>query len=108
MQESPVFLPIAISVTMSAKPKVTARIIYTRRKMPPPYFAARYGKRQRLPKPTAEPAAASTKPMRPVKLLLSFDIKSLTEMFILFELLVLKHILIFISTFMLNICNISL
>ena len=35
--------------------------------MPPPYFAARYGNLQRLPKPTAEPAAAKTKPSLPEK-----------------------------------------
>ena len=55
-----------------AKPNVTARMIYTNRKLPPPYCAARYGKRHRLPRPTAEPAAASTKPMRLEKLLLDF------------------------------------
>ena len=33
--------------------------------MPPPYFAARYGKRQILPNPTDAPAADSTNPSLP-------------------------------------------
>ena len=41
MALTPVFLPIAISVIIKVKPKVTASIKYTSRKMPPPYFAAR-------------------------------------------------------------------
>lgn len=35
------------------------------RKMPPPYFAARYGKRQMFPNPTDAPAADSTNPSLP-------------------------------------------
>ena len=33
---------------------------YMNKNVPPPYFAARYGKRHMLPRPTAEAAAAST------------------------------------------------
>ena len=72
---SPVFLPIAISAIINEKPNVTARIRYTRRNVPPPYFAARYGNLQRLPSPTADPAAASTNPILLEKLLLC-DIKN--------------------------------
>ena len=44
------------------------------RKIPPPYLAARYGNRQMLPNPTEAPAADSTKPSLPEKVLLdSFD-----------------------------------
>ena len=41
MALSPVFRPMAISATIKAKPKVTAKIMYTSKKVPPPYFAAR-------------------------------------------------------------------
>ena len=41
---------------------------YTRRKIPPPYFAARYGNLQIFPRPTADPATASTYPIFPEKL----------------------------------------
>ena len=58
----PVFLPMAISVIISANPKVTASIRYISKNIPPPYFAARYGKRQIFPNPTAEPAAARINP----------------------------------------------
>ena len=68
-----VLLPIAISATMSANPNVTASIIYSSKNIPPPYLAAQYGNLQRLPRPTAEPAAASTKPILLVKLLLLFE-----------------------------------
>ena len=37
----PVFLPMAISATISVKPKDMASIMYTKRNIPPPYFAAR-------------------------------------------------------------------
>lgn len=71
-----VFLPIAISVVISVKPNVSARIIYTRINIPPPYWAARYGNLHKFPKPTALPAAASTNPMPPEKLpLFLFSIK---------------------------------
>ena len=67
-----VLLPMATSVIISVNPKVTARRTYVIRKAPPPYFAARYGNLHIFPSPTAEPAAARTKPIRLVKLLLSF------------------------------------
>ena len=38
-------------------------------KMPPPYLAARYGKRQMLPSPTEAPAAESTNPILPENVL---------------------------------------
>lgn len=60
----PVLRPIAISVMISVNPRVTTRIRYVRRKMPPPYFAARYGKRQIFPRPTAAAAAARMNPIR--------------------------------------------
>ena len=66
-----VFLPIPISITNKEKPNVSAKIKYTRIKIPPPYWAAKYGKRHRFPKPTALPAAARTNPSPPLKLLLS-------------------------------------
>ena len=65
-------LPMATSVISSVKPNVTANNMYISRKSPPPSRAARYGKRQILPKPTAEPAAASTKPSEPLKEFLFF------------------------------------
>ena len=40
-----------------------------RRKIPPPYFAARYGNLQIFPSPTDAPAADSTKPIFPEKVL---------------------------------------
>jgi len=40
-------------------PIVIKAIRYTSKKAPPPCFAARFGKRQALPRPTAEPIAAS-------------------------------------------------
>lgn len=43
--------------------------MYTSRKIPPPYFAARYGKRQMFPRPTDAPAAERTKPILPEKAL---------------------------------------
>ena len=43
-----------------------------RRKIPPPYFAARYGNLQIFPSPTDAPAADSTKPIFPEKVLLLF------------------------------------
>ena len=36
-----VIRPIEVSATIIVYPKVRARIIYTNRKIPPPYFAAR-------------------------------------------------------------------
>ena len=59
----PVFRPIAISAIIKEKPKVTAKIRYTSKNVPPPYLAARYGNLQIFPRPTAEPAAASTNPI---------------------------------------------
>ena len=41
MQDRRVFRPMAISVIISEKPNVSARIRYTSRKIPPPYRAAR-------------------------------------------------------------------
>ena len=55
-----VMRPSAVSDTMSAYPNVTTSTRYTSRKIPPPYLAARYGKRQMFPRPTAEPATART------------------------------------------------
>ena len=54
----PVLRPRAVSTIISAKPKVTTSTKYVIRNMPPPYFAARYGKRHMFPKPTADAAAA--------------------------------------------------
>ena len=71
----PVLRPIEISVIINANPNVTARIRYTNKKDPPPYFAARYGKRHKFPRPTAEPDAASTNPILLVKLLLLLILK---------------------------------
>ena len=53
-----VIRPIDVSDMINTYPKDTVKRIYTSRKIPPPYFAARYGKRQILPRPTAEPATA--------------------------------------------------
>ena len=52
--------------------KYIAKRIYTKRKIPPPYFAARYGNLHILPKPTALPAAANTNPIEPLKLAFFF------------------------------------
>ena len=70
MALSPVFLPIAISQTIKAKPKVMEKITYTNKKIPPPYLAERYGNLHILPRPTALDADAKIKPTLPEKLLL--------------------------------------
>ena len=41
-----VIRPIDVSDMINTYPKDTVKRIYTSRKIPPPYFAARYGKRQ--------------------------------------------------------------
>jgi hypothetical protein len=46
--------------------KMQARYIITN--TAPPFWPARYGKRQMLLRPMADPVAASMKPRRPVKL----------------------------------------
>ena len=59
-------------VVIDSDPKVIAKIRYTNKNIPPPYFAARYGNLHIFPSPTAEPAAARTNPILLVKLLRSF------------------------------------
>ena len=56
----PVLRPSAVSKSSSAIPMVNTNTRYMNKNVPPPYFAARYGKRHMLPRPTAEAAAAST------------------------------------------------
>ena len=68
MQDFPVRLPMAISVIIRATPNVITSTRYVTRNAPPPYCSARYGKRHRFPRPTAEPAAARMKPSLPEKL----------------------------------------
>ena len=65
-----VILPMAVSAMIIVYPNVRARTMYTSRKMPPPYFAAKYGNRQMFPRPTDAPADERTKPSFPEKLLL--------------------------------------
>ena len=77
-----VFLPIPISITSNEKPKVSASIKYTKIKIPPPYCAAKYGNLHKFPRPTALPAAASTNPRPPLKLLLSSFITNLRSKFL--------------------------
>ena len=66
----PVILPSTVSDVIRVYPKVKASMIYTSTNAPPPYFAARYGNLQILPRPTAEPAVARTYPSEPENLLL--------------------------------------
>lgn len=61
MQLCPVLRPNAVSSSKSAMPMVNTNTKYKNRNVPPPYLAAKYGKRHMLPKPTAEAAPASTK-----------------------------------------------
>ena len=63
----PVIRPIEVSATIILYPKVNANIIYISKKIPPPYFAAKYGNRQMLPRPTEAPAADKTNPSLPEK-----------------------------------------
>ena len=58
MTESLVLRPSAVSSSSSEMPNVNASTKYVRMNMPPPYFAASVGKRQRLPRPTALAAPA--------------------------------------------------
>ena len=62
-----VIRPKAVSETRRVYPNVTTNTRYTNRKIPPPYFAARYGNLHILPSPTADPAIARTYPIRPEK-----------------------------------------
>ena len=55
-----VIRPRADSATIIVYPNVNASMIYTSRKIPPPYFAARYGNLQIFPSPTDAPAADRT------------------------------------------------
>ena len=64
-QDFPVRLPMASSVISMTTPNVTTSMRYTSRKIPPPYCSARYGKRQRFPRPTAAPAVARRNPSLP-------------------------------------------
>ena len=61
MAERPVLRPMAVSSNRSDTPNVNTSTRYVMRNMPPPYFAARYGKRHMFPKPTADAAAARMK-----------------------------------------------
>ncbi len=59
---------MAISPTITGKQnrKIQARYMMTN--TAPPFCPARYGNRQMLLRPMADPVAASIKPRRPVKL----------------------------------------
>ena len=53
-------LPIIISAIIIGSPTARMQSRYINTKAPPPSVPALYGKPQIFPKPTAEPAAAST------------------------------------------------
>ena len=65
MELRPVLRPSAVSSSSNEMPIVNTNTRYMNRNVPPPYFAARYGKRHMLPRPTADAAAASTKASLP-------------------------------------------
>ena len=56
--ERRVLRPSVISSSSKETPKVKAKMKYVKMNVPPPNLAAKYGKRHKLPKPTAEAAAA--------------------------------------------------
>ena len=58
MADCPVVRPSAVSRSSSDTPNVNTSTRYVSRNVPPPYFAARYGKRHMFPRPTADAAAA--------------------------------------------------
>lgn len=61
-------LPITNSDTNIGRHMMNDRRIYTMMNAAPPFSPTRYGKRQRFPKPTAEPAIATRAPKRLLKL----------------------------------------